>query len=211
MFSLCSISDNNMEEDNNNLDLNISNITAGPGEEDEGGQNADKILKLLRSNNFQHLFGRFLHLSRKEKLLPSYYIFIAGNSLAFNPMFLSAQLAFAVQQQQQNDAPNPFMSAYANLLTNPSLIPSLMSESLKAARFSPYSKPHFNTTITTTKKSKTSLKAIKKNISITSQQSLSSQRDEELYLDNRMSLSDERLSSSNDTYDDEKSGAKEES
>ena len=125
-------------------------------------------------------------------------------------MFLSAQLAFAVQQQQ-NDAPNPFMSAYANLLTNPSLIPSLMSESLKAARFSPYSKPHFNTTITTTKKSKTSLKAIKKNISITSQQSLSSQRDEELYLDNRMSLSDERLSSSNDTYDDEKSGAKEES
>ena len=127
-------------------------------------------------------------------------------------MLMSAQLAFAVQQQQQQqigDPPNPFMSAYANLLSNPSLFPSLMSESLKAARFSPYSKPFFNnTTITTTT---TKSKSIKKNISIKSQQSLSSHKDEELYLDNRLSLSDERLSSRNDTSEDEKSGAAEES
>ena len=131
-------------------------------------------------------------------------------------MLLSAQLAFAVQQQQQQQngppSPNPFMSAYANLLSNPSLLPSLMSESLKAARFSPYSKPHFNnTTITTTSKSTASLKSIKKNISIKSQQSLSSHKDEELYLDNRMSLSDERPSSRNDDSEDETSRAIEES
>ena len=123
-------------------------------------------------------------------------------------MLLSAQLAFAVQQQQHQQngppSPNPFMSAYANLLSNPSLLPSLMSESLKAARFSPYSKPHFNnTTITTTSKVTASLKSIKKNISIKSQQSLSSHKDEELYLDNRLSLSDERLSSRNDNAEDE--------
>lgn len=129
-------------------------------------------------------------------------------------MLLSAQLAFAVhqQQQQQNDPPNPFMSAYTNLLSNPSLLPSLMSESLKAARFSPYSKPYFNnTTITKTTKSKASLNSIKKNISIKSQPSLSSQMDEELYLDNRLSLSDERLSPRNDNSEDEKTGAVEES
>ena len=210
MFSLGSISDNNMEEDNNNLSLNnISN-----GEEDVGPQSADKMLKLLRSNNFQHLLGVSLHVSRNTKFSSLNYIFIAGNSLAINPMLLSAQLAFAVQQQQQqqNGPPNPFMSAYANLLSNPSLLPSMMSESLKAARFSPYSKPHFNnTTITTSTKSTASLKSIKKNISIKSQQSLSSHKDEEFYLDNRMSLSDERLSSRNADSEDETSGAIEES
>ena len=207
-----------MEEDNNNLGLNITNNISAVdnAEEDESGQGADKMLKLLRTNNFQHLLGLFLHLSRSIKLLSSNYIFIAGNSLAFNPMLLSAQLAFAVQQQQQQqigDPPNPFMSAYANLLSNPSLFPSLMSESLKAARFSPYSKPFFNNTTitTTTTKSKASQKSIKKNISIKSQRSLSSLKDEELYLDNRLSLSDERLSSRNDTSEDEKSGAAEES
>ena len=130
-------------------------------------------------------------------------------------MLLSAQLAFAVhqQQQQQTDSPpNPFMSAYTNLLSNPSLLPSLMSESLKAARFSPYSKPHFNnTTITKTTKSKASLNSIKKNISIKSQPSLSSQMDEELYLDNRLSLSDEKLSPRNDNSEDGKTGAVDES
>ncbi len=208
-----------MEEDNNNLGLNITNNIGAVdnAEEDEGGQGADKMLKLLRTNNFQHLLGLFLHLSRSIKLLSSNYIFIAGNSLAFNPMLLSAQLAFAVQQQQQQqqqgDPPNPFMSAYANLLSNPSLFPSLMSESLKAARFSPYSKPFFNNTTitTTTTKSKASQKSIKKNISIKSQRSLSSHKDEELYLDNRLSLSDERQSSRNDNSEDEKSGAAEES
>ena len=206
-----------MEEDNNNLSLNSINSISN-AEEDGGTQSADKMLKLLRSNNFQHLLGVWcvstLHVSRNTKFSSSIYIFIAGNSLAINPMLFSAQLAFAVQQQQQQQhgPPNPFMSAYANLLSNPSLLPSLMSESLKAARFSPYSKPHFNnTTITTTSKSTASLKSIKKNISIKSQQSLSSHKYEEFYLDNRMSLSDERLSSRNADSEDETSGAIEES
>ena len=62
-------------------------------------------------------------------------------------MFLSAQLALAVQQQQQhqrNIPPNPFLTAYASLLGNPSLVPSMMSERLKASRFNPYNKPNFN-------------------------------------------------------------------
>ena len=63
LFSLSSVSDNNMEEDNNNLNLNsINNISNA--EEDEGAQSADKMLKLLRGNNFQHLLGVFQHLSR---------------------------------------------------------------------------------------------------------------------------------------------------
>ena len=202
-----------MEEDNNNLGLNISGLETGEDDEGAQSQGADKMLKLLRSNNFQHLLGLFLHLSGKTTFFIKLH-FIAGNSLAFNPMLLSAQLAFAVhqQQQQQTEPPNPFMSAYKNLLSNPSLLPSLMSESLKAARFSPYSKPNFNnTTITKTTKSKASLNSIKKNISIKSQPSLSSQMDEELYLDNRISLSDERLSPRNDNSEDEKTGAIEES
>ena len=61
-------------------------------------------------------------------------------------MFLSAQLALAVQQQQhqRNIPPNPFLTAYASLLGNPSLVPSMMSERLKASRFNPYNKPNFN-------------------------------------------------------------------
>ena len=66
-------------------------------------------------------------------------------------MLLSAQLALAVQQQQQQQqqqqsvATNPFLTAYASLLGGgSSLVPSLMSERLKAARFSPYSKPDFS-------------------------------------------------------------------
>ena len=71
-----------------------------------------------------------------------------GN-MGFNPMLLSAQLALAVQQQQQQQqqsvATNPFLTAYASLLGGgSSLVPSLMSERLKAARFSPYSKPDFS-------------------------------------------------------------------
>ena len=71
-----------------------------------------------------------------------------GN-MGFNPMLLSAQLALAVQQQQQQQqqsvATNPFLTAYASLLgCGSSLVPSLMSERLKAARFSPYSKPDFS-------------------------------------------------------------------
>ena len=66
-------------------------------------------------------------------------------------MLLSAQLALAVQQQQQQQqqsvATNPFLTAYASLLGGgSSLVPSLMSERLKAARFSPYSKPDFSST-----------------------------------------------------------------
>ena len=60
-----------MEEDNNNLGLNISNNigAVGNAEEDEGGQGADKMIKLLRTNNFQHLLGLFLYLSGSIKLL----------------------------------------------------------------------------------------------------------------------------------------------
>ena len=65
LFSLSSVSDNNMEEDNNNLSLNsINNISNA--EEDEGAQSADKMLKLLRGNNFQHLLGVFQHLPRYQ-------------------------------------------------------------------------------------------------------------------------------------------------
>ena len=123
-------------------------------------------------------------------------------------MLLSAQLAFAVQQQQ-NVPPHPFLSAYTSLLSSPSLLASPMSENLKAARFSPYSKPHFNnTTVTTTTKSKSN----KKIISIKSNRSLSSHENEEqLYLANRLSLSDERPSSRYDISENETSGAIEES
>ena len=76
-------------------------------------------------------------------------------------MLLSAQLALAVQQQQQQQqqsvATNPFLTAYASLLgCGSSLVPSLMSERLKAARFSPYSKPDFSSTSNTSSKGRTS-------------------------------------------------------
>ena len=83
-----------------------------------------------------------------------------GN-MGFNPMLLSAQLALAVQQQQQQQqhsvATNPFLTAYASLLGGgSSLVPSLMSERLKAARFSPYSKPDFSSTSNASSKGRTS-------------------------------------------------------
>ena len=96
-------------------------------------------------------------------------------SMGFSPMLLSAQLALAVQQQQhhqRNIPPNPFLTAYASLLSNPSLIPSLMSERLKASRFSPYSKPNFNHP---TSNSSSNVTINSKNISESTENSLSSQ------------------------------------
>lgn len=111
------------------------------------------------------------------------YIFLclASNnsfgSMGFSPMLLSAQLALAVQQQQQqqrNVPPNPFLTAYASLLGNPSLIPSIMSERLKASRFNPYSKPNFNTP-TSNSSSSSHVTIRSKNISESTENSLSSQ------------------------------------
>lgn len=52
----------------------------------------------------------------------------------FNPLLLSAQVALAVQNNQTN----PFLSAYTNILASSGLLPSIMAERLKSARFSPY-------------------------------------------------------------------------
>ena len=61
-----------MEEDNNNLDMALNtdnNIAVESDEENEERQGVDKMLKLLRSNNFQHLLGLFLNmLLRNTKL-----------------------------------------------------------------------------------------------------------------------------------------------
>merc|ERR1712241_1223990 len=99
--------------------------------DEEQDENMKKLQKMFKNNNFQQLLGGSF-----------------GN-IGFNPMLLSAQLALAVQQQQQQQqqsvATNPFLTAYASLLGGgSSLVPSLMSERLKAARFSPYSKPDFS-------------------------------------------------------------------
>ena len=51
-------------------------------------------------------------------------------------MLLTAQVALAVQNKQQPN--NPFLSAYTNLLANSGILPSIMAERLKSARFSPY-------------------------------------------------------------------------
>merc|ERR1712079_85843 len=122
-------------ETNNNQESN--------SEDEEQDENMKKLQKMLKNNNFQQLLGSSF-----------------GN-MGFNPMLLSAQLALAVQQQQQQQsvATNPFLTAYASLLGGgSSLVPALMSERLKAARFSPYSKPDFSSG-TSTSSSNTSSKA----------------------------------------------------
>ena len=50
-------------------------------------------------------------------------------------MLLTAQVALAVQNNQNN----PFLSAYTNMLASSGILPSIMAERLKSARFSPYS------------------------------------------------------------------------
>ena len=73
-----------MEEDNNNLDMALNtdnNIAVESDEENEERQGVDKMLKLLRSNNFQHLLGLFLNM-----LLHNYDFFLhLGN---INNLFL---------------------------------------------------------------------------------------------------------------------------
>ena len=49
-------------------------------------------------------------------------------------MLLTAQVALAVQNNQNN----PFLSAYTNMLATSGILPSIMAERLKSARFSPY-------------------------------------------------------------------------
>ena len=50
-------------------------------------------------------------------------------------MLLTAQVALAVQNNQNN----PFLSAYTNMLATSGILPSIMAERMKSARFSPYS------------------------------------------------------------------------
>ena len=80
-------------------------------------------------------------------------------------MLLSTQLALAAAQQpvkssSSSSSPSAFLSAYVSMLNNSSLLSSaasstsLLSEKLKASRFSPYSKPDFKT-ITSSAKVKT--------------------------------------------------------
>ena len=49
-------------------------------------------------------------------------------------MLLTAQVALAVQNNQNN----PFLSAYTNMLASSGILPSIMAERLKSARYSPY-------------------------------------------------------------------------
>jgi len=134
-YSLGSTSDSlTNTEDNNNQSRTAFNFANDSDAKTDGEDNNDGLKtfqKLFKNNNF-------------HQLLASNNTF---GSLGFSPMFLSAQLALAVQQQQQqqrNIPPNPFLTAYACLLGNPSLVPSMMSERLKASRFNPYNKPNFN-------------------------------------------------------------------
>ena len=66
-------------------------------------------------------------------------------------MLLTAQVALAVQNNQNN----PFLSAYTNMLASSGILPSVMAERIKSARFSPYSReksitPSSSTTTTPT-------------------------------------------------------------
>ena len=65
-------------------------------------------------------------------------------------MLLTAQVALAVQNNQNN----PFLTAYTNMLASSGILPSVMAERIKSARFSPYSReksitPSSSTTTTT--------------------------------------------------------------
>ena len=57
-------------------------------------------------------------------------------------MLLTAQVALAVQNNQNN----PFLSAYTNMLATSGILPSIMAERMKSARFNPYSNKEKSTT-----------------------------------------------------------------
>ena len=69
-------------------------------------------------------------------------------------MLLTAQVALAVQNNQNN----PFLTAYTNMLASSGILPSVMAERIKSARFNPYSReksitPSSSTTTPTIKAS----------------------------------------------------------
>ena len=122
-----------------------SNAESGCSPREDNNNIADEAFNSVDETNDE----RQEQLKNFQKLLKKTNFNFFNNPLGLNPLLLTAtaQLAAVVQQQQQQQQqspPNPFLAAYTNLLNKSTSASPLMSDKLKASRFSPYSKPSFS-------------------------------------------------------------------
>ena len=119
-----------LKSDNSDWSASLTATSPPQSPSSTGEESEEDPSKALQSLLSQNMIGQY-----QLEIFNISLNIILNIAAGFNPMLLTAQVALAVQNKQNN----PFLSAYTNLLANSGILPSIMAERIKSARFSPYS------------------------------------------------------------------------